>query len=266
MKRQHLIMLGLAVALVAAGPTWADDTPQKPAEEKAQEGGYNQGGYNQGGYSQGYGSGSEGGDILPADAAEDMEKAHVESPEKKLTRNPNDPMGFPNFHAALKEHPGVLKVDSGRLFSKKICTFAWFDSREAAKAWYFGDIHQAMLNRFYPNRVVREPMFLVDDDIPLLVAACYTPPTEPGQGIRQISIELYTPVHAGFSGGGRWGPDEWKDVYEHYDQYEEYLKEKEREKAEMGEGHDDPDPQANDLTGDAKESEGSEESGGSGGR
>ncbi len=189
-------ILGMLVSLWAVLPPTceADDTPPPPAPEETQP----------------------ADDTGPAAEANPADGKPAEAKPKKRRGEM-----FPNLAKALRETPGALKAQYANTPDGKLCIFGWFEDKESAKRWYHSGAHQGLLNTFFPNRIEREPMFLVPDDIgPMMGVACFTPPKEPGESIRQISVELYAPLHGGFSANGRFGPDEWKDVYEHYDQYE----------------------------------------------
>lgn len=177
--------------IAAPSPSRADDTPPPPTTEE-----------------------SKPADAKPTDAKPADAKSAQAPPKKRREM-------FPNLARSLRETPGALKAQYANTPDGKLCIFGWFEDKEGAKTWYHSATHQGLLNTFFPNRIEREPMFLVPDDIgPMMGVACFTPPKEPGQSIRQISVELYAPLHGGFSANGRFGPDEWKDIYEHYDQYE----------------------------------------------
>lgn len=154
------------------------------------------------------------GDVSAAPTA-DPEAAPAQP--KKPTRSEV----FPNLAKALRSIDGVVKATYATTPSGMRCAFGWFEDKEAAKRWYYSAVHQGLLETFFPGRIEREPMFLVPDDIgPMMALACFTPPKNPGESIRQITVELYAPLHGGFSANGRFGPDEWKGIFEHYDQYE----------------------------------------------
>ncbi len=130
-------------------------------------------------------------------------------------------MGFPNFIQELRQTEGCLKAIGAKTFDGKDLVIAWFEDKAAAKRWYFGEMHQGMLDRFYPMRDPdREPLYWVPEDTgPIMTVASITRPKEPGKPISQLAIELYTPLHGGFAMGSLFGPDEFKEVFIHYDQY-----------------------------------------------
>ena len=149
---------------------------------------------------------------------------------RQRARAVQDAMGIPNLTKALEQSPGMLKAVSGRMADGKLVIFGWFENKEAVQAWYYGDLHQKMLDRFaYERPRDRVALGNVADDIPIMVMASFTPPKKPGEGFNQISIEVYTPVNAGFTQGGSLGPEEigkkynyfWKDLEPEEDDAEE---------------------------------------------
>ncbi len=198
----HLALLAL-LAMGLAWPALADDTksampPQAQAAEAA-----------------------ESKTVEPqgdASAAPTADQEDDSTKPKKPTRSEV----FPNLSKALRSIDGVVKATYATTPGGMRCAFGWFEDKEAVKRWYYSAVHQGLLDTFFPARIEREPMFLVPDDIgPMMALACFTPPKNPGDSIRQIAVELYAPLHGGFSANGRFGPDEWKDIFEHYDQYED---------------------------------------------
>lgn len=160
---------------------------------------------------------TEATDAAPSSEAKPTDDATA--PEEGA-QEPPKPKPYPNLAKELRKIPGVLRAEFANTPKGKNCVFAWFEDKEAAKRWYFSETHQDLLDQFFPGRIEREPLFLIPDDIgPMMGLACITR-SKDGPGIEQISVELYKPLHGGFSAGGRFSPDEWKDIYEHYDQYE----------------------------------------------
>ncbi len=129
--------------------------------------------------------------------------------------------GFPDLVGALKRVEGCLGVETANTGSGKNVIFAWFENREACLRWYYSDLHQALMNRFFPGdgeEGRRKPLRGVDPDYdgPILAVASIT--YTDGQGafegvplpISQIAIELYQPLSGGLSIGGRFAPDAMK--------------------------------------------------------
>lgn len=138
-----------------------------------------------------------------------------EPPEKKKRGTPFGPM----LIEGLNSTPGCLKAESARTLSGKALIFGWFEDKAAVKRWYFSEAHQKMLDRFAPERDrTRIPISHIPDDVePIMFVASVTLPGPEDVGFPQISIEAYTPLHAGFSHGGLFGPDEFKERFMHYD-------------------------------------------------
>jgi len=120
---------------------------------------------------------------------------------------------------ALRAIDGCLGVETAKTASGKNVIFAWFENREACLRWYYSDLHQGLMNRFFPAKAERrEPLSGVPEDYdgPLMAIASIT--YTDGQGafegvdlpISQIAIELYRPMTGGLYLGGRFAPDAMK--------------------------------------------------------
>lgn len=122
------------------------------------------------------------------------------------------PKGYPDLVAGLKATPGCLGVETARTDSGKQLIFAWFANKRAAKKWYYSEMHQDLMNRFFPNYVPQKPLQDVSEDSgPILTIASITPAAKPQfkesvMPISQIAIELYQPVPGGVFLGGRFAP------------------------------------------------------------
>ena len=126
------------------------------------------------------------------------------------------PGGFPDLVAGLKATPGCLGVETARTSSGKQVIFAWFEDKKAALAWYYSDMHRAVMKQFTPpaspDQPKRPPLADVSDDGgPILAIASVTlvdpsqaPPGAPP--FKQIAIELYRPLPGGVAFGGRFAP------------------------------------------------------------
>ena len=123
-------------------------------------------------------------------------------------RNAGD-LGFPDVVTGLKATPGCLGVETARTPGGKNVVFAWFENKEAALKWYYSDMHQGAMNKFFPGDR-RKPLAFVEGDGPILTIASVTVSDKPGAGghpISQIAIELYRPLDGGIAVGGRFAPD-----------------------------------------------------------
>ena len=124
--------------------------------------------------------------------------------------------GAPDLVGALKATPGVLGVDAGSMMSGKQVIFAWFEDKKAALAWYYSDVHKALVKQFFPgNRGDRKPMADVPDDSgPIMAIASITlaekPTAEKPLPFKQIAIEMYQPLPGGLSIGGKFSPEKMK--------------------------------------------------------
>jgi len=119
---------------------------------------------------------------------------------------------FPDLIAGLKSVPGCLGVESAATESGKQLIFAWFENRAAALRWYYSDMHQGVMRRFFPNLPERTPLSDVDEDRPVLAIASITMADRPQFGetllpISQIAIEIYQPASGGLFLGGRFAPE-----------------------------------------------------------
>ncbi|MBX3352155.1 MAG: hypothetical protein KF684_04420 [Phycisphaeraceae bacterium] len=128
----------------------------------------------------------------------------------------NGAPGFPDLASGLRETQGVLGVEVARTTTGKNVIFAWFENKEAAKRWYYSDMHRGVMEGFAnmaPEAM--EPMADVPDDVPVLCIASVTPATKDKPGpdggpFSQIAIELYTTLPGGIALGGSFSPDSLK--------------------------------------------------------
>jgi hypothetical protein len=115
--------------------------------------------------------------------------------------------------AMLKASPGCLGVETAKTESGKVAIFSWFENKEAVLKWYYGDAHQALISRFFPNAPSIEPLKDVPDNSgPIMVIASVTfndpkSPEAAKRPFKQIAIELYQPLPGGLAFGGRFAPE-----------------------------------------------------------
>jgi hypothetical protein len=126
------------------------------------------------------------------------------------------PAGFPDLVGGLKATPGCLGVETARTSSGKNVIFAWFENKKAALNWYYSDMHQSAMNRFFPNRPAREPLQgVAEDSGPIMAIASLTMADksqlqQTSLPFSQIAIELYQPLPGGLALGSRFAPDSVK--------------------------------------------------------
>ncbi len=121
-----------------------------------------------------------------------------------------------DLSSAVKASPGCLGVKSVQAEGGQFAIFSWFENKEALLKWYYGDVHQGLISRFFPNAPSIEPLKDIPDNSgPIMVIASVTfnDPKSPDSGkgpFKQISIELYQPLPGGLAIGGRFAPAELK--------------------------------------------------------
>lgn len=122
---------------------------------------------------------------------------------------------FPDLGAGLLATPGCLGVQSFAVnHGKTQVISAWFENRKAMEAWYYGDMHQGAMHKFFPGMGNGHKPFaqFKDEKVPILVIASVTPGSKPmGNGsklqVDQIAIEGYTPIPGGVALGGTFSPE-----------------------------------------------------------
>lgn len=150
----------------------------------------------------------------PADYSQPAEGEVVPSVPK------HNPYGLPDLHAGLRAVDGCIKTTGAKeVPGKKRLLFAWFEDKHATRRWYYSDMHLAMVDKFFMRNKERDVLKHVPEGVPVMVIASYTVPEGPGQPFPQISIELYTPLEGGFSRGGLFGPDVYKEQFMRYEDY-----------------------------------------------
>ena len=135
----------------------------------------------------------------------------LSEPMRAQQRGPGE-LGFPAVVAGLKATPGCLGVEAVRTRDGKNVVFAWFENKDAALKWYYSDMHQGAMNRFFPGER-RKPLAFVEGDGPILTIASVTVSENArvdGLPISQIAIELYRPLNGGIAVGGRFAPETLK--------------------------------------------------------
>jgi hypothetical protein len=116
----------------------------------------------------------------------------------------------------LRQTDGCLGVETADTASGKNVIFAWFKDKQAVLEWYHSDMHEGVMNKFFPNRSEREPLASIPDDSgPIMAIASITFGDKAKfkntpLPISQIAIELYAPVSGGLSMGGRFAPNSLK--------------------------------------------------------
>lgn len=126
--------------------------------------------------------------------------------------------GGPDMGTALAQGlnatDGCLKVAFAQMSDGTSTIMAWFEDKAAAKRWYYSETHTRFMKMTGQDPAENEPMVNVPDDVPVFVMASIRMSKDgssviPGpMPVEQISIELYTPLDAGASVGGRLMPDE----------------------------------------------------------
>jgi len=124
----------------------------------------------------------------------------------------------------LKATEGCLGVQTGDTDAGHSMIMAWFENKAAALRWYDSPVHRGMMRAVggAGGGDTGEPMAHVPDDVPIFVIAAITfsdRPEIPGVPIpiKQISIEMYTPLPGGAFINGRVAPDSLK--VPHMDDY-----------------------------------------------
>jgi len=118
----------------------------------------------------------------------------------------------PDLVAGLRNTPGCLGVETGQMASGKQSIFAWFESKNAVRRWYYSDTHEQAMTMFTPDFEGGDPLaHVADDEGPILVIATLTMSDKPHFDglhlpVSQISIELFKPLPGGAYLGGRLSP------------------------------------------------------------
>ncbi len=136
------------------------------------------------------------------------------SPEAQQTRSPRD-LGFPDLVSGLKATPGCLGVETATTSGGKNVIFAWFENKDAVLKWYYSDMHQAVMKKFFPTREHHPPLEGIEGEGPIMAIASITMADQAQfeatkLPISQIAIELYRPASGGIFLGGRFAPDALK--------------------------------------------------------
>ncbi len=147
-------------------------------------------------------------------AAQQPQAGPAKEPGKAAAQQRNGG-GFPDLVGGLKATPGCLGVETADTGSGKSVIFAWFKDKQSCLNWYYSDMHQGVMKRFFPQRAGEKPKPLADvpDDVGPIMAIASITFTDKSQfvetqlPISQIAIELYTPLTGGIYLGGRFAPE-----------------------------------------------------------
>jgi len=118
--------------------------------------------------------------------------------------------------AKLKESPGCLGVESGKMQSGKLVIFAFFENKKAVLTWYDSPFHQKLIGMVKPYQDQKHVALKeVPDGVPLMAVASISFDGNPAKAnskipFSQIAIEVYTPMTAGLSIGGSFAPDAFR--------------------------------------------------------
>lgn len=123
--------------------------------------------------------------------------------------------GFPDLVGGLKQVEGCLGVETARTANGKNLIFAWFEDKKAVQRWYYGEMHQGVLDMMSGDDeyVGVQPLAYVADDAgPIMVVTSITMAEKPSFDgiplpISQIAIELYQALPGGAFLGGTFAPD-----------------------------------------------------------
>lgn len=135
-------------------------------------------------------------------------------PPKQVQEKDRPP--FPNLEEGLRQIDGCLGVETATTASGKSVIFAWFKDKRAVLDWYHSDMHEGVMNKFFPKRSDRDPLADIPDDSGPIMAIASITFSDKGQfnntplPISQIAIELYAPVSGGLFLGGKFAPDALK--------------------------------------------------------
>lgn len=140
--------------------------------------------------------------------------AMAEKPAEQPAAQPGNPaadMGKMLIEG-LKASPGCLGVETAQTSSRKNVIIAWFKDAPAARQWYYNPVHQRMMGTVEGANDDKQPLEHVPDKVPVMVMASITFSDKPEiegipMPIKQIAIELYTPLPGGAAVGGRMAPD-----------------------------------------------------------
>ena len=93
--------------------------------------------------------------------------------EKTHSRN-GDNIGFPDLVGELKATKGCLGVETAQTTNGKQVIFAWFENKKAVLNWYDSDMHQGVIETFFPNGPSRKALKDVPDGMgPIMVSLDY---------------------------------------------------------------------------------------------
>jgi heme-degrading monooxygenase HmoA len=114
----------------------------------------------------------------------------------------------------IKKTPGCLGVEMARTFSGKMVIFAWFENKKAVLNWYNSQMHQELMKVAGPPS--HPPLHAIKDPrAPVMVIASLTLDNRGSAAgaslpVKQIAIELYTPLPGGAAFNGRFAPESLK--------------------------------------------------------
>ncbi len=121
---------------------------------------------------------------------------------------------FPDLGGGLKATKGCLGVEMAQTADGKKLIFAWFEDKKAVKRWFYSEVHQQIMDQFFPQGGddYHKPLEAVADDVPIMAIASITMSDHAHieatqMPFSQIAIELYTPVNGGIFLGGRFAPE-----------------------------------------------------------
>ncbi len=130
-----------------------------------------------------------------------------------LLAQPSSPpsgKGRQSLEAAIMAVPGCLGMKQAKTRDGAEVSLIWFKNTEAVLKWYHSEAHQEVMNKYFRDVNLREPLGDIAADAgPLLVIASFTRAKTPQKRLplfSQFAVEIYQPLKGGLFVGDTLAP------------------------------------------------------------
>ena len=125
-------------------------------------------------------------------------------------KSPPNGKGKQSLAAAVRAVPGYVGMKEAKTEDGTEVSLIWFKNKDAVLKWYYSNAHQEVMNKYFGDVDLREPLADIAADAgPLVVMASFTRAETPQKRLplfSQFAIEIFQPVKGGLFVGDTLAP------------------------------------------------------------